>query len=108
MIQRSEQCGKDVLKHAKDERASKKRSADGDLNAACLEGAGFYCRRPVTFFGKGNDYKRKVNMCCVCGTRGGTFFINDGKAFCREHKQAMYLPGKELAKVIEKERGALC
>lgn len=104
------QRGLELLNHAKADRQSRKRSADNDLNAACLDGAKFIWAKPVSVSSKTPVFRRKPKIkCWICGDMGGEMIIEGGKAYCRADKQAIQMSQPELNEYLTKRRkGSKC
>lgn len=92
-----------MLNKAKADHASRKKSSNDNLYGACLDGAKFYSLKPVSVNIRTKDinFRRKpMKSCCICETQGGTFYIENGKAFCPNHKYMMDWPESEKQRFI--------
>ena len=110
--ERQLEAGANLLKEAKEDRASRTKSTNDEIHQSCLSGAKFFSTNPISLGGdpaKAFDYRQKHKIsCCICGiTAGqvskssldgitaGTFFVENREAFCSKHKEAMYMDKKE-------------
>lgn len=91
--------GAKLLKEAKNDMVSRKRSTDHNMGQALLDGVSHEVRQPMTIHGdplKAFEHrKRNKIICCICGISAGTFYINNGESFCSEHKDFMNMDKRE-------------
>jgi len=99
-------AGQAVLDEAKRDRASRRKSVNSDISAATYEGLNFYDRAPVSLVMSRWEGRQKPAICYICGTRGGSMYVENGNKFCIEHKYLMRAPIEEIerAKKQIKER----